>query len=127
VHGGGQAIVRAATFGAVDTAFVDIDEALPGFVDEADGALTLDDSASSTRSRGASYSPAGACWPCAARTSPETDPSQKSSATQSELPARPPAGNPNHEREVTGLFAWWGSRSALVGRREKRQTLTGWP
>jgi hypothetical protein len=44
VHGGGQAIVRAATFGAVDTAFVDIDETLPGFVDEADGALTLDDS-----------------------------------------------------------------------------------
>jgi Bacterial archaeo-eukaryotic release factor family 11 len=37
------AIARAATFGAVDTAFVDIDESLPGFVDEADGALTLDD------------------------------------------------------------------------------------
>jgi release factor family 11 len=37
-------IARAATFGAVDTAFVDIDETLPGFVDEADGALTLDDS-----------------------------------------------------------------------------------
>jgi hypothetical protein len=37
-------IARAATFGAVDTAFVDIDEAVPGFVDEADGALTLDDS-----------------------------------------------------------------------------------
>jgi hypothetical protein len=38
------AIARAATFGAVDTAFVDIDETLPGFVDEADGTLTLDDS-----------------------------------------------------------------------------------
>jgi hypothetical protein len=38
------AIARAATFGAVDTAFVDIDEAVPGFVDEADGALMLDDS-----------------------------------------------------------------------------------
>lgn len=38
------AIARAATFGAVDTAFVDIDEAVPGFVDEADGTLTLDDS-----------------------------------------------------------------------------------
>jgi Bacterial archaeo-eukaryotic release factor family 11 len=38
------AIARAATFGAVDTAFVDIDETVPGFVDEADGALTLDDS-----------------------------------------------------------------------------------
>jgi hypothetical protein len=38
------AIARAATFGAVDTAFVDIDESVPGFVDEADGALTLDDS-----------------------------------------------------------------------------------
>jgi hypothetical protein len=38
------AIARAATFGAVDTAFVDIDDSVPGFVDEADGALTLDDS-----------------------------------------------------------------------------------
>jgi hypothetical protein len=38
------AIARAATFGAVDTAFVDIDESVPGFVDEADGALTLDES-----------------------------------------------------------------------------------
>lgn len=36
------AIARAATLGAIDTAFVDIDEALPGFVDETDGALTLD-------------------------------------------------------------------------------------
>jgi hypothetical protein len=38
------AIARAATFGAVDAAFVDIDESVPGFVDEADGALTLEDS-----------------------------------------------------------------------------------
>ncbi|HET8757893.1 MAG TPA: hypothetical protein VFM58_17870 [Solirubrobacteraceae bacterium] len=38
------AIARAATFGAVDTAFVDIDATVPGFVDEADGALTVDDS-----------------------------------------------------------------------------------
>ena len=38
------AIARAATFGAVETAFVDIDETVPGFVGEADGALTLDDS-----------------------------------------------------------------------------------
>jgi hypothetical protein len=38
------AIARAATFGAVDTAFVDIDETVSGFVDDADGALTLDDS-----------------------------------------------------------------------------------
>jgi hypothetical protein len=37
------AIARAATFGAVDTAFVDIDETVPGFVDEADGALRLED------------------------------------------------------------------------------------
>jgi len=37
-------IARAATFGAIDTAFVDIDESVPGFVDETDGALTLDDS-----------------------------------------------------------------------------------
>ena len=36
------AIARAATFGAVDTAFVDIDESVPGFLDEADGTLTLD-------------------------------------------------------------------------------------
>jgi hypothetical protein len=36
------AIARAATVGAVDTAFVDIDESVPGYVDEADGALTLD-------------------------------------------------------------------------------------
>jgi hypothetical protein len=38
------AIARAATFGAVDTAFVDIDESVPGFVDETDGAIALDDS-----------------------------------------------------------------------------------
>jgi hypothetical protein len=38
------AIARAATFGAVDTAFVDIDESVPGFVDEADGALEVDSS-----------------------------------------------------------------------------------
>jgi hypothetical protein len=36
------AIARAATFGAVDTAFVDIDETVPGFVADADGALTLE-------------------------------------------------------------------------------------
>jgi hypothetical protein len=36
------AISRAATLGAVDTAFVDIDETVPGFVDETDGTLTLD-------------------------------------------------------------------------------------
>jgi hypothetical protein len=37
------AIARAATFGAVDTAFVDIDENVPGFIADTDGALTLDD------------------------------------------------------------------------------------
>lgn len=37
------AIARAATFGAVDTAFVDIDETVPGFVDDETGALTLDE------------------------------------------------------------------------------------
>jgi hypothetical protein len=37
------AIARAATFGAVDTLFVDIDAAMPGFVDDEDGTLTLDD------------------------------------------------------------------------------------
>jgi hypothetical protein len=36
------AIARAATFGAVDTAFVDIDASVPGSLDEADGALALD-------------------------------------------------------------------------------------
>jgi hypothetical protein len=36
-------VARAATFGAVDTAFVDIDETVPGFVDETDGALTFDE------------------------------------------------------------------------------------
>jgi hypothetical protein len=36
------AIARAATLGAVDTAFVDIDETMPGSVDETDGALSLD-------------------------------------------------------------------------------------
>jgi hypothetical protein len=37
------AIARAATFGAVDTVFVDIDESLPGSIDDADGTLTLDE------------------------------------------------------------------------------------
>ena len=72
------AIARAATFGAVDTAFVDIDETVPGFVGEADGALTLDDTddaattASWTRSPGACCSRAAACSPSAATTSRET-------------------------------------------------------
>jgi hypothetical protein len=34
---------RAATFGAVDTLFVDIDATAPGTVDEVTGAVTLDD------------------------------------------------------------------------------------
>lgn len=34
-------VARAATYGAVDTLLVDIDEKLPGFVDEEDGAVTL--------------------------------------------------------------------------------------
>ncbi len=37
------AIARAATFGAVDTVMVDLDETIPGFVDEETGALTLDE------------------------------------------------------------------------------------
>jgi hypothetical protein len=36
-------IARAATFGAVDTVFLDIDTTIPGFVDDETGALTLDD------------------------------------------------------------------------------------
>ena len=37
------AIARAATFGAVDTVFLDIDENVSGFVGEEDGALILDE------------------------------------------------------------------------------------
>jgi hypothetical protein len=37
-------IARAATFGAVDTLMADIDQVVPGFVDEASGAVTLDES-----------------------------------------------------------------------------------
>ncbi len=36
-----QAVARAATFGAVDTLLVDIDEVMPGTVDETDGAVSL--------------------------------------------------------------------------------------
>ena len=37
-------LARAATFGAVDTLFVDIDAKLPGSIDEESGAVTLDES-----------------------------------------------------------------------------------
>jgi hypothetical protein len=37
-------VARAATFGAVDTLMVDMDRAIPGFVDEESGAVTLDES-----------------------------------------------------------------------------------
>jgi hypothetical protein len=41
-------VARAATYGAVDTALVDIDEKVPGYVDEETGAVTpSDDDASS--------------------------------------------------------------------------------
>ncbi len=36
-------IARAATFGAVDTLLADIDQVVPGFVDEESGAVTLED------------------------------------------------------------------------------------
>jgi len=36
-------IARAATFGAVDTVLVDIDESVPGAVDEETGAIELSD------------------------------------------------------------------------------------
>ena len=36
-------LARAATFGAVDTAFVDIDETVPGFIDEETGEVTLEE------------------------------------------------------------------------------------
>ena len=34
-------VARAATYGAVDTAFVDIDEVVPGFIDQSSGAVTF--------------------------------------------------------------------------------------
>jgi hypothetical protein len=37
-------VARAATYGLVDTVLVDIDEVVPGFVDEESGAITIDDS-----------------------------------------------------------------------------------
>ena len=37
-------VARAATYGLVDTVLVDIDEVVPGFVDEETGAVTFDDS-----------------------------------------------------------------------------------
>ena len=39
---------RAATAGAIDTLLIDIDEVVPGFVDEQSGAITLSDSADAT-------------------------------------------------------------------------------
>lgn len=36
-----QAVARAATFGAVDTLLVDVDEVMPGTVDDADGTVAL--------------------------------------------------------------------------------------
>ena len=36
-------VARAATFGAVDTLLIDIDQVVPGFVDEDTGAVTLED------------------------------------------------------------------------------------
>ena len=36
-------IARAATYGAIDTLVVDIDRKIPGYVDEASGAITFDD------------------------------------------------------------------------------------
>jgi hypothetical protein len=36
-------VARAATYGLVDTVLVDIDEVVPGYVDEETGAVTLDD------------------------------------------------------------------------------------
>jgi hypothetical protein len=36
-------VARAATYGLVDTVLVDIDEVVPGFVDEESGAITVDD------------------------------------------------------------------------------------
>ena len=38
-------VARAATYGLVDTVLVDIDEVVPGYVDEETGAITIDESA----------------------------------------------------------------------------------
>lgn len=38
-------VARAATFGAVDTVLVDIDDVLPGVIDEETGAITFSDEA----------------------------------------------------------------------------------
>jgi release factor family 11 len=38
-------VARAATYGAVDTVFVDIDEVVPGFIDENTGAVTFSEAA----------------------------------------------------------------------------------
>jgi len=35
-------VARLATYGAIDTLLVDIDEAVPGFIDEESGAVTFD-------------------------------------------------------------------------------------
>jgi stalled ribosome rescue protein Dom34 len=43
-------VARAATYGAVDTVFVDIDEVIPGSIDESTGAVTF-----STSGDAASY------------------------------------------------------------------------
>ena len=36
-------VARAATFGAVDTVLVDIDEVVPGYIDEESGVVTITD------------------------------------------------------------------------------------
>lgn len=41
-------VARAATYGAIDTLIVDIDQELPGFLDETSGAIVLDPSGDST-------------------------------------------------------------------------------
>ncbi len=66
-------VARAATYGLVDTVLVDIDEVVPGFVDEESGAVTFaaDDDAVNYGvvdvTRGASGSRAGGCSPCGPR------------------------------------------------------------
>ena len=83
-------LARAATFGAVDTAFVDIDETVPGFIDEETGEVTLEEADDAINYgvvdeiarrvlRGAAASS-----PCAAKTSRAPARPRRSCATRSD-------------------------------------------
>ena len=82
-------VARAATFGAVDTLMVDIDDVIPGFVAATDGTVTFNRRGRRGQlRRGRRDRPpraalaAAACSRCAATTSPSTARSQRSCATR---------------------------------------------